>query len=153
MFFEEFMKRAVDESKDYGDIEDDDQDQKFKWVYDSMRELLLAILRGDTTMSDKAREALMNDINEFEIANGLNQRANSEDRAAAICEKSSVLTRELVGWMSSITKGIKAAFGSSLFSFFGKAFDKLAEKIPPSVKKIGLLKGINTVSAVSSNPS
>lgn len=131
----------------------EDSDKVYKWVHDSMKDQIIAILKGDDQLSAEVREALMKDIVEFEEKNGMNPQLDAEQRAAAIMEKTALFVGELSGWMSSIGKGLKAAFsGTALCKSFGKVFDKIAPKFAPSLKAVNVLKGISVLSMVSSSP-
>ncbi|EKV12208.1 Eukaryotic aspartyl protease family protein [Penicillium digitatum] len=145
-FFTEFMAVALEEGGAAANIDDSDQDSQYKWVYDSMSDLIQAILNGDQWVSEDVRAALLQDINDFEEANGLNQQADAEQRAAAILEKSTVFMRELTTWMSYIGKGLQAAFGgSALFKWAGEAFDNVSSKFLSKLPGVAKLKGISSI--------
>lgn len=147
------MAVALEEGGSAANIDDSDQDSQYKWVYDSMRDLIQAVLNGDPSVSDDVRAALLQDINDFEEANGLNQQADAEQRAAAIMEKSTVFMRELTTWMSYIGKGLQAAFGgSALFKWAGEAFDKVSSGFISKLPGVGKLKGISSICMVSYFP-
>lgn len=149
-FFDNFMAFALTQGVSSADIEPgDDQDQKYNWLHDSMKDLILAILNDDDSISKDIKEGLLRDIEEFEKQNGLNQQADMEDRANAILEKSSILMQELSGWFSNIGKGLEAAFGgTALWKSIGKAFDKAAEKVS-SIPAVTKLKGLSSIAMVS----
>ncbi|CAG8896706.1 unnamed protein product [Penicillium egyptiacum] len=145
-FFTEFMAVALEEGGSAANIDDSDQDSQYKWVYDSMSDLIQAILNGDKWVSEDVRAALLQDINDFEVANGLNQQADAEQRAAAVLEKSTVFMRELCTWMSYIGKGLQAAFGgSALFKWAGEAFDKVSSKFLDKLPGVDKLKGLSSI--------
>ncbi|KAJ5546864.1 hypothetical protein N7494_004449 [Penicillium frequentans] len=144
-FFTEFMAFAAKEGFECPQISEDD-DKVYEWVHDSMKDQIIAILKGEGEISDRTRESLMKDIVDFEKANGLNSQKEANDRAAALMEKSALFLRELSGWVSSISKGLHAAFdGTVLFTWFGKAFDKIAAKFALSLKAVAVLKGLTVV--------
>ncbi|KAI1435344.1 hypothetical protein GGR50DRAFT_687065 [Xylaria sp. CBS 124048] len=148
-YFDGFMDFAWQQGAQTADIEGGDQDQEYLWIYDAMNQLVVAILEGSADISDEVRQALMEDINDFEIANGLNQQLDAEQRAAAILEKTSIFTRELAGWMSSIGKGLAAAFGgTALFKWAGQAFDSVAAKYSNLLPGVDKLKGLSSLCMV-----
>ncbi|KAF2962631.1 hypothetical protein GQX73_g10942 [Xylaria multiplex] len=141
-YFKGFMDFALDQGAQAADIEGVDQDQQYQWIHDSMGELIVAILEGADWISADVRESLMEDINEFEEQNGLNHQLDAQQRAAAILEMTAIFTRELAGWMSSIGKGLQAAFGgTAMFKWAGEAFDTIAAKYASKIPSINKLKG------------
>ncbi|KAI0413214.1 hypothetical protein F5X98DRAFT_296318 [Xylaria grammica] len=148
-YFEAFMNFALTQSVEVADIEGEGQDEQYQWIYDSMHDLIVAILEGADWISADVRESLMKDINEFEEQNGLNQRLDSQQRAAAILEKTAIFTREMAGWMSSIGKGLKAALrGTAAFRWAGEAFDKVAAGFESQIAAISSLRGISSLCMV-----
>ncbi|KAI3320291.1 hypothetical protein HD806DRAFT_547485 [Xylariaceae sp. AK1471] len=144
-YFQGFMAFALSQGVEAADIEDGDQDQQYQWIHDSMHDIIVAILEGADWIAADVRESLMEDINNFEKQNGLNQQANAVKRAAAILEKSAIFTRELAGWMSSVGKGLQAAFGgTALFKWAGEAFDTISAKFASTLPGVSKLKGIST---------
>ncbi|KAJ8133039.1 hypothetical protein O1611_g587 [Lasiodiplodia mahajangana] len=144
-YFKSFMAFALKQGVEMADIEDGNQDEQYKWIYDSMHDMIVAILEGAAWVAADVRESLAEDINEFEKQNGLNHQAEAEQRAAAILEKSAIFTRELAGWMSSVGKGLQAAFGgSALFKWIGEAFDTVSAKFASILPGVGNLKGLST---------
>jgi hypothetical protein len=149
-FFTEFMAVALEEGGSAANIDDSDQDSQYKWVYDSMSDLIQAVLNGDQWVSEDVRAALLQDINDFEEANGLNQQADAEQRAEVILEKRTVFMRELTTWISYIGKGLQAAFGGSAsFKWAGEAFDKVSSKFLDKLPSVNKLKGLSSICMVS----
>ncbi|KAI0549850.1 hypothetical protein F4679DRAFT_228149 [Xylaria curta] len=149
-FFDKFLSFTLSEGSTYADIEpDDNQDDKYKWLHDSMHDLIVSVLNDDPNISDDIKKGILADIDEFEKQNGLNQQADAEQRAAAILEKSTQFMRELAGWFSYIGKGLSAAFGgTALWKWAGAAFEKVAAKFP-TLKGVNKLKGLCTASMVA----
>ncbi|KAG8409171.1 hypothetical protein J3459_017659 [Metarhizium acridum] len=147
-FFNKFMAIALSDSLGYADIEPDgDQDAKYPWLHDSMHDLIVKVLDDDPSISSDVKQALQEQIEKFEEQNGLNQQADSEQRAAAILDKSASFMRELTGWLTYIGKGLQSAFGgTSLWKWAGEAFDRVASKIP--LKGAAMLKGISSICMV-----
>lgn len=146
------MDIALKEGVTCAEIEGGDQDQIYKWIHDSMGDLIVAILNGDDSISAEVREALLEDINDFEEQNGLNQQADAQQRAAAILEKSTIFMTELSGWMSSVGKGLQAAFGgTAMFKWAGEAFDQIAAKFASKLPGVDKLKGLSSACMVSSH--
>ncbi|KAE8380072.1 hypothetical protein BDV26DRAFT_279869 [Aspergillus bertholletiae] len=145
--FDVFMATAVNQGAGSASIDDDDSDQKYQWIHDSMHDFIVAVLNGADWVTGKVEESLKQDILDFEKEYGLNQQADAEQRAEAILEKSSVLMREMGSWISAIGKGLQAAFGgTTLFKWAGEAFDKIIVKIgDPGMK---WLKGIGSMCMV-----
>ncbi|KAI1762240.1 hypothetical protein GGR53DRAFT_532802 [Hypoxylon sp. FL1150] len=144
-YFEKLMAYALKEGVSTANIEGGDQDQQYQWIYDTMHSLIVAILNGDDSISKDVREALLQDINDFEVQNGLNQQADAQKRAAAILEKSAVFAQELSGWISSVGKGMAVAFGgTAAFKWAGQAFDTISAKYSSLLPGVSKLKGIAT---------
>lgn len=140
---------ALDEGGSAANIDTTDQDDQYKWVYDSMNQLIQAILNGEAWVSDDIRAALLQDINDFEKANNLNQEADIKQRVAAMLEKSALLMKELGTWISAVGKGLQAAFGgTALFKWAGTAFDGVAKKFS-SLPGVSKLKGLSSICMVS----
>ncbi|KAI1828148.1 hypothetical protein F4861DRAFT_245595 [Xylaria intraflava] len=148
-YFDGFMDFAWKQGAQAADIEGGDQDQQYQWIYDSMNQLVVAILEGSASISDDVRDALTADINDFEVQNGLNQQLDAEQRAAALLEKTTIFMRELAGWMSSIGKGLQAAFGgTALFKWAGQAIDTIAAKYTSQLPGVDKLKGLSSLCMV-----
>ncbi|KAB8291299.1 hypothetical protein EYC80_009985 [Monilinia laxa] len=148
-FFNTFMAFAVNQGASSADIEPGNgQDSKYNWLYDSMRDLILAVLNDDPTISSDVKQAIQEDINAFEEQNNLNQQADAQKRAAAILEKSTEFIHELAGWFSYIGKGIQSAFaGTALWKWAGQAFDQAAELVS-SLPAVTKLKGLSSICMV-----
>ncbi|KAG4032306.1 hypothetical protein MFRU_007g02140 [Monilinia fructicola] len=148
-FFNTFMAYAINEGASSADIEPgNNQDTKYNWLYDSMSDLIQAVLNDDPTISNEVKQAILEDINDFEEQNNLNQQADAQKRAAAILEKSTQFIQELAGWFSYIGKGIQSAFaGTALWKWAGQAFDQAAELVS-SLPAVGKLKGISSICMV-----
>ncbi|KNG86160.1 hypothetical protein ANOM_006584 [Aspergillus nomiae NRRL 13137] len=145
--FEVFMAAVVDQGAGSANIDDDDQDQKYQWIHDSMHDFIVAVLNGADWVTGKIEESLKEDILEFEKEHGLNQQADAEQRAEAILEKSSIFMREMASWISTIGKGLQAAFGgAALFKWAGEAIDKIIDDIGD--KGMSRLKGIGSICMV-----
>ena len=142
-----FMAAVVDQGAGSANIDDDDQDQKYQWIYDSMHDFIVAVLNGADWVTGKIEDSLKEDILEFEKEHGLNQQADAEQRAEAILEKSSIFMREMASWISTIGKGLQAAFGgAALFKWAGEAIDKIIDDIGD--KGMSRLKGIGSICMV-----
>ncbi|PGH13744.1 hypothetical protein AJ79_03443 [Helicocarpus griseus UAMH5409] len=139
-FFKEFMAFALDGGMSFADIEDGNQDQEYQWIHDSMKDLIVAILNGDDWISSEVREALIQDISDFEIQNGLNQQADNNQRAAAILEKSANFYAR-AGWLD-----VAAFAGSAMFKWAGETFDNLAAKYASKLPGVDKLKGLASAS-------
>ncbi|CAD6446573.1 7630552f-96ab-41cf-8523-f973691513a3 [Sclerotinia trifoliorum] len=149
-FFNTFMAFALNEGASIADIEPGgDEDAKYNWLYDSMKDLIVAIINDDPSISSDVKEGIMEDINDFEKQNNLNQEADAETRAAALLEKSTLFMQELSGWFSYIGKGLQAAFsGTALWKWVGQAFDRVAEKFSSSLPGVSKLKGLSSICMV-----
>ncbi|ESZ94054.1 hypothetical protein SBOR_5580 [Sclerotinia borealis F-4128] len=147
-FFQTFMTFALQQGATAADIEPPDQDTKYNWLHDSMQDLIVLVLSDDPSISSDVKQALVEDIYEFEKQNDLNQQADYKTRAAAIVEKSALFMQELAGWFSYIGKGLQTAFGgTALWKWVGQAFDQAAEKFT-SLPGVGKLKGISSICMV-----
>lgn len=114
-----------------------------------MRDLIVAVLSDDPSISDEVKKGLQADIEQFEKENNLNQQADAQQRAAAILEKSTVFMQELAGWFTYIGKGLAAGFsGTALWKWVGKAFDTVAETLSSSLPALGNLKGLSSLCMV-----
>ncbi|KFG84691.1 hypothetical protein MANI_115552 [Metarhizium anisopliae] len=149
-FFDKFLAFATTHGASAADIEaGGGQDQKYNWLHDSMRDLIVAVLSDDPSISDEVKKGLQADIEQFEKENNLNQQADAQQRAAAILEKSTVFMQELAGWFTCIGKGLAAGFsGTALWKWVGKAFDTVAEKLSSSLPALGNLKGLSSLCMV-----
>lgn len=148
--FKIFMTYVLQEGASIADIEPGgNEDEKYQWLYDSMKDLIMAVLNDDPSISDDVKQGILEDINDFEEQNNLNQEADAETRAAALLEKSTLFMQELSGWFSYIGKGLQAAFGgTALWKWVGQAFDNAAEKFSSSLPGVSKLKGISSICMV-----
>lgn len=118
-----------------------------QWLNDSMYELIVKVLNNDPSISAEIRATLLQQLSDFENANGLNQQASDQDRAAAIVQTSAFLAGELSRWTSAFGTGVAKIFeGTRLFTWAGTAFDKASDNISTAGKKN--LKGIATIALV-----
>ncbi|KAI9644845.1 hypothetical protein NHQ30_006872 [Ciborinia camelliae] len=148
-FFTTFMTFALKHGGKAANLEPGDQDSKYQWLHDSLKDLIEAILNDDPTISKAVQDALLKDITDFEEQNDLDQQADAKTRAAAILEKSTIFVQELSTWFSYIGKGLQTAFGgTALWKWVGQAFDQAAEKFTSSLPAVGMLKGISSICMV-----
>ncbi|KAJ8061184.1 hypothetical protein OCU04_010257 [Sclerotinia nivalis] len=148
--FDYFMAFALNEGSSIADIEPGgNEDSKYNWLYDSMKDLIVKIINDDPSISSDVKQGILKDINEFEEQNNLNHEADAETRAAALLEKSTLFMHELSGWFSYIGKGLQSAFGgTALWKWVGQAFDKAAKKFSSSLPGVSKLKGISSICMV-----
>ncbi|KAH0598391.1 hypothetical protein MHUMG1_03689 [Metarhizium humberi] len=72
-FFDKFLAFATTHGASAADIESGGgQDQKYNWLHDAMRDLIVAVLSDDPSISDEVKKGLQADIKQFEKENNLN---------------------------------------------------------------------------------
>lgn len=147
-WFADFIAYTATQTIDYPYV-DEDSDLAGQWLPDTMRELIERVLMDDPTLGKDVRDAIREDIETFEKANGLDASRTAQERAANILTRSTQFFGEAQAWLTAIGKGLGPAFsGTSLYKWLGSAFDRIASKIP-KLESIGSLKGAFSICGVS----
>ncbi|KZF22467.1 hypothetical protein L228DRAFT_268931 [Xylona heveae TC161] len=128
-WFKEFVGYvASDPTLNYPYI-DEDKDLAGQWIADAMEQLILQVLDNNSQINQQVREALQEQINEFEKANNLDQTKTIEERTAAIMVVSGTLMTQMGNWISAIGMGLSTAFGGTkLFQWVSEGFEQAAKK-------------------------
>ena len=151
-WFEDIVAYSAEIGINYPYI-DEEKEVAGQWLHDSMQQLIIKILLGDPEITAEVRDALLKDLEEFELANGLDQSQTAQRRAANIMEKSAILNAELVNWVTAVGKGLKKALeGVTGWTWANSGFGKTIEKVGGSMTEGKLLKGISTICIVSLSP-
>lgn len=152
-WFEEFVAYVGTTTIDYPYV-DEDSDLAGQWLYDSIRDLIIKVLLDDPSISSSVKEALSEDIDEFEKANNLDQTETAERRADNMIAKQAVFISEAKNWFTAVGKVLsKALAGTKLYQWLGTAFDQVAKKVEGIVPGTKFLKGLSTLCMVSFSSS
>jgi hypothetical protein len=148
-WFEKIVAHAGAIGLDYPYI-DEDSELAGQWLHDSIRDLILKVLLDDPSISNDVKEALLKDIQDFEIANNLDQTQTAERRAANMIAKQAIFLAEAKNWFTAVGKGLSKALGATrLYQWLGTAFDQVSSKVSGSLPATKSLKGLSTLCMVS----
>lgn len=146
-WFADFIAYTATQTIDYPYV-DPDSDLAGQWLSDTMRELIERVLMDDPTLGKDIRDAIREDIEEFEKANALDSSRTAKERAANILTKSTQFLGEAQAWLTAIGKGLGPAFsGTSLYKWLGSAFERIVSKIP-KLESVEKLKGAFSICGV-----
>ncbi|KAI9926798.1 hypothetical protein MW887_003894 [Aspergillus wentii] len=116
-----------------------------QFIEDAMRNLILAVFRGDKDITPAIRAGLLKDLEDFEKANNIQVVSDMTQRANNIMTKMAVFNAEISKWLSSIAQVVKKAFnGTRMFTWMGQAFEKVASKVT-GIVNARLMKGIGVL--------
>ncbi|KAI1817992.1 hypothetical protein GGS20DRAFT_574537 [Poronia punctata] len=144
-WFEKIVAYAGEIGLDYPYIEDDIE-LAGQWLHDSIHDLIVKVLMDDPSITGSVKEALLEDIEEFEKANNLDQTETAERRAANMIAKQAVFIAEAKNWFTAVGKGLSKALGATrLYQWLGTAFDQVAKKVSGKLPGTKFLKGLSTL--------
>ena len=129
----------------YFPTEDPEGEAGRQWLYDGMKQLIVAVLNNDPSMDSKVRDELTKDLNALMKDMGIAAEKDADTKALAMLKNMDVLITNMSKWTLAVGKGIGALWGKFGFDLAGSTFDRAVQALPTATPfRVALFKGIAT---------